>query len=133
MYIKLKTGQVLSLPDAQAQDLIRRGEAVLMPRIKLKKPEAIINKLGLKVRPGTKITLGRPDLKTTEYFENKGIIKDTRAFFEDKNTPVNKIADLLLAVLDYAIEQKDSFMIQKVSGDLLTLKRLTELYNGKEK
>lgn len=87
----------------------------------------------MKVRPGNKIKLAIPDPKTTKYFESGKIVKDTRAFFKEIDTPVNKIADLLLAVLDYAIKQKDSYMIQEVSRDLLTLKRLAEFYNGQKR
>jgi len=158
--IKYKFGSVYDVePDEIAKAYIARGQATALTFLPLKpkdaiKPsvrlplnpsnafantappgssEALIKLLGLTPRPGSKIRLAIPDPKTTKYFENKGVVRDTKAYYQNINTPVKEIAGLLAEVLDYAIDRKDSQMIQKVAGDLLTLKRLTEFYNGNRK
>ena len=87
----------------------------------------------LKIKPqpkpnNYKLRLPIDDKATRQLIESKQLAQASRDYFRSKNVRVGEIVNLLASLLDYGVDIKDEELIRKVSGDILTLKRLTDHY-----
>lgn len=130
---KMKSAALRTRNNKKGLEAIKTMEAnhPTTPKPPSSSVKELMRALQLIPNPQPKIRLKIQDAEALKRIKNKQVVKDGREYFKGKEIPVEKVANLLLDLLDYAIEIKDDNLITRLSADIQTLLRLTR-YKRKE-
>ena len=124
-----RKGQIVSLPEAEAKHYIYKGYAeVAKIRLVAKPAPKLTNAFKvLKIKPqqGTGISLTTLNKNEQELVTSKKWGREVGEYLKaNKDISVSDIGDLLLSILDYAIDNKDSQTIERATRDLAVVYKL---------
>ena len=124
-----KAGKFYNLPEVDAKYYISRGCAeVAKIRLVAKPAPKLTNAFKvLKIKPqqGTGISLTALNKNEQELVTSKKWGREVGEYLKvNKDISVSDIGDLLLSILDYAIDNKDSQTIERVTRDLAVVYKL---------
>lgn len=115
-----RKGQIVSLPEAEAKHYIYKGYAKLAPKL-----TNAFKVLKIKPQQGTGISLTTLNKNEQELVTSKKWGRAVGKYLKaNKDISVSDIGDLLLSILDYAIDNKDSQTIERATRDLAVVYKL---------
>ena len=123
-----KAGKFYDLPEAEARYYIGNGFAEVA-RIRLARPTPKLTNafkvLKIKPQQGTGISLATLNKSEQELVTSGKWGRAIGEYLkENKDLSVSDIGDLLLSILDYAIDNKDSQTVERVTRDLAVVYKL---------
>lgn len=130
---RYKFGLIYDLPDNEAQALIAQNYATpanpLTGFLKIKRPDSnIFKELKITPKTGTKISLTALNKSEQELITSKNWGKGVNNYLKNnKDVSVADISEILLSILNYAIDNKDSQTIDRVTRDLSIIYKLVKI------